>query len=130
MLATFGYVRHPQILTHNLTYQVPDIAWLKRGGGDGRRTQRNEGDAYKKKERKIGQREQGSKINAEVREIENNKELGHNCNKGNKDGKEAAKPGGSCSIQTQKRKSSSYIQCGKSYTTVRKWVLVKKASAL
>ena len=33
--------------THNSTYQVPDIAWLKMGGGDGRRTQRSEGDAHK-----------------------------------------------------------------------------------
>lgn len=37
--------------THNSTYQVPDIAWLKMGGGSGRRTQ-SEGGAYKKREKK------------------------------------------------------------------------------
>lgn len=34
------------------TYQVPDIAWLKVGGGGGRRTQRSEGGAFKKREQK------------------------------------------------------------------------------
>lgn len=38
--------------THNSTYQVPDIAWLKRGGGGVRgEAQGNEGDAYEKRKK-------------------------------------------------------------------------------
>lgn len=37
----------------HITYQVPDIAWLKRGGGDGQ-IQGNDKDAYKERERKKG----------------------------------------------------------------------------
>lgn len=37
----------------HITYQVPDIAWLKRGGGDGK-IQGNHKDAYKERERTKG----------------------------------------------------------------------------
>lgn len=46
--------KHTQ--THIFTYQIPDIAWLKRGGRDGGSRTRQEKYAYRNRERKKGKR--------------------------------------------------------------------------
>lgn len=63
------------------------------GSRDWRRIYRNKGDAYKRreKERKIGQREQASKINFEGEKTPNNKVGSHNCKKKKQPRKETKK---------------------------------------
>lgn len=60
--------------THNSTYQVPDIAWLKMGGGDGRRAQRNEGDAFKKREKKERLDKENKQVRSMLREKRSKKQ--------------------------------------------------------
>jgi len=43
----------------HITYQVPDIAWLKRGGGEGK-IQRYDRDADEKRERTVWRKRTGN----------------------------------------------------------------------
>lgn len=65
----------------------------------------------RREERKMGHREQASKINVEGEKIQNNKAGGHNCNKRNKVRRGAVESGGHAIFSHKRERTEAVRGC-------------------